>query len=176
MSTNYQNWLKLFLFCLGLFIASAFCMKWMESGLQYYGKKFTVIGLEISYSKERLMTIFSGIDEHVRTILRYHLNFDFVFMAGVYPGIAALCILGSYKTRNGKIKTLLSALALLQGVAWGCDVAENLFLLKWIKTPSAVSNLGLYHGTVWTKWVLALTGAALSIPFAVKKSNRLLIT
>jgi hypothetical protein len=34
MSTNYQNWLKLFLFCLGLFIASAFCMKWMESGLQ----------------------------------------------------------------------------------------------------------------------------------------------
>jgi hypothetical protein len=96
-------------------------------------------------------------------------------MADVYPGIAALCMLGTYKTINGKIKMLLSALALLQLVAWGCDIAENLFLLKWIKDASTVKNIGLYYDIVWTKWALALTLFVLSISFAVK-ANRLLKT
>lgn len=171
-----RHWQRLFLFCLGLFAASAFCMKWMEPAFIQDGKLFTIIGLEVSYSKEKVVTILSGIDDHVRTLLRYHLSFDFVFMAGVYPGIAALCMMARSKAGNNTLRLLLFALAVLQAVAWGCDIAENLFLLDWLKNPSAVGQFTLYHTIVWAKWVLALTGALLAIPLSLRKNKQLLKT
>lgn len=163
-------------FCLGLFLAAAFCMKWMEPDLLQGGKLFTVIGLEVSYPAEKLRSILSGLDDHTRAVLRYHLSFDFIFMAGVYPGIAALCMMGRFKATSLKVKTLLSALAILQLVAWGCDITENSFLLKWIKTPDQINGFGAYHIVVWTKWILALFGALLAIPFAIKRYQRVLKT
>ena len=61
MSNNIQGWRKLFLFSLGLFAGTAFCMKWMEKDFLFQGQLFTIIGLEISYSGDRLVEILSGI-------------------------------------------------------------------------------------------------------------------
>ncbi len=61
MDTGYKNLQKLFLFCLGLFAGTAFCMKWMESDFVHNGSLFTIIGLEISYSKEKIISILSWI-------------------------------------------------------------------------------------------------------------------
>lgn len=154
----------LFLFCFGLFIGSAFCMKWMEKDLFSGGSLFTVIGLEVSYPKQQVMAVLAGLDDQVRTILGYHLHFDFVFMAGVYPGIAALCMMARYKVRKGWLKKLLLLLALLQTIAFGCDIAENSFLLTWMKNPAGISHFSEYHLVVYTKWILALLAALTAIP------------
>ena len=169
MITNFKRWQQLFLFCLGLFAGTAFCMKWMEGDFWQNGQKFTIIGLEITNTKEQVMAILSGLDGHVRTILHYHLSFDFAFMAAVYPGIAAICMMAREKSVNKFLRKVLLVAALLQIFAWGCDIAENYYLFKWIKNPVIGSEFVPYHFVVAIKWIIALSGALLSIPLALKK-------
>ena len=164
MNTEYNRWKKLFLFCLGLAMASAFCMKWMESDFWVGDEKFTILGLELFYPAKKVAVILSGIDPHVKTILSYHLSFDFAFMAGVYPGITALCMMARYKKNSSAIKNILLIVAFLQIIAWGCDIIENCFLLKWIHTPEIGTEFTFYHLVVITKWGLALFGTLLAIP------------
>lgn len=169
MSTNYKGWQRLFLFCFGLFAGTAFCMKWMEGDFIQNGQLFTIIGLEISYSKEKVLAILSGLDEPIRVILRYHLYFDFAFMLGVYPGIAALCMMAREKSGSNIARKILLSLALLQVVAFGCDIAENSYLLKWIKNPVIGNEFGLYHFIVAAKWMIALPAALIAIPMVCTK-------
>ncbi len=169
MNTNYKLWQKLFLFSLGLFAGTAFCMKWMEGDFIQNGQKFTVIGLEIPYSKEKVAAILAGLDEHVKTILRYHLSFDFAFMAGVYPGITALCMMARNKSTGKILPKILFFFAALQMLAWGCDIFENYCLLKWIRDPVTGNDFRTYHIIVYLKWFIALTGALLAIPLALRK-------
>ena len=164
MNHEYIRWKKLFLFCLGIAIASAFCMKWMENDLWVENERFTIIGLEIYYTKEKVIAIFSSINDHVKTILRYHLTFDFAFMAGVYPGIAALCMMARAKRKSAILKRTLFIAALLQLIAWACDVAENYFLFKWLIQKQIGEEFLFYHIIVFFKWFIALTGAFISIP------------
>lgn len=169
MSVTTQSWKKLFLFCLGLFIASAFCMKWMESDLWCYGKKFTIIGLELEYDHRQMINIFTGIDAPVRQTLFYHLSFDFIFMAGAYPGIASLCMIARDKTRSTTVKKILFALAAAQLLAWTADIIENLYLLSWMDdTSSLAGRLLMFHVIVIFKWLIALTGAVFALLFVFR--------
>lgn len=171
-STQYHQWQKLFLFSLGLFIAAAFCMKWMEPDLVYQGKTFSVVGLEISYPKEKISELFSGLDAPVKKILTYHLYFDFLFMPGVFLGILALCKMAALKTKPGLLRNILNTLAYLQLLAWGLDITENAFLLTWLKNPVIGSEFTLFHVAVYTKWILALAGALVSIPVVLFKKQK----
>jgi len=171
MHNNLRRWKRLFVFCLGLFAGTAFCMKWMESDFWQHGEKFTIIGLEISYTKEKVIAILSGLDDHVRTILRYHLTFDFAFMAGVYPGIAALCMMAREKQDKLSLRKLLFIMASLQTIAWGCDVYENACIFKWINNPVIGDDFGLYHIIVAAKWIIALTGVLIAIPLSFKRKK-----
>jgi hypothetical protein len=169
MEIENRTWKKLFMVCFGLFAGTAFCMKWMEGDFIQNGEKFTIIGLELSYSKEKIVQILSGLDNKVKTILQYHLYFDFAFMAGVYPGIAALCMMARQKTRRINLKKILLLAALLQLPAWGFDILENSYLLKWINNPVISENFSIYHIIVITKWTLALLAAIISIPLVLKR-------
>lgn len=171
MPVSLSAWKRIFLFCLGLLIGTAFCMKWMEGDLVSAGKPFTIIGLEIVYPKDQLAAILAGLDDRVKTILQYHLHFDYLFMVAVYPGIFTLCQIGRHKTASPLFRNILFALAILQSAAWGCDLYENKCLLNWIKDPAIGDNFGLYHLEVTVKWVIALTGAAVGIFAAVRKST-----
>lgn len=163
---------KIFLICLGIFAGTAFCMKWMENDLVSNGEKFTVIGLEVTYSKEKLLSVILGLDDKVRTILRYHLSFDFAFMIGAYGGIAALCMMAACQRKGKKIiRNLLISLAILQVVAWLCDIIENAFLLCWIKTGVIGNEFNFYHLVVYTKWILALLGVLISVIFLIFKTH-----
>lgn len=162
MTISDKQWKKLFLFCLGLFIGAAFCMKWMEGDFLVNGKKFTIMGLELFYSKEKVMAVLESLDDHVKAILSYHLHFDFAFMVGVFPGIAALCMMARSKMKVSIFKKILLMLAILQLVAWAGDIYENLSLIKWLKEPVIGNEFGLYHFIVAAKWVIALTGALIS--------------
>ncbi len=165
MIQSKKGWQKLFLFCLGLFLGTAFCMKWMEGDFVSNGRLFTIIGLEISYPKEKVVSVLAGLDDKVRTILRYHLWFDFAFMAGVYPGIAALCMMTVGKVTKNGIKKILVVLAFMQLVAWGCDIYENILLLRWVSYPVIGNEFGFYHFIVALKWVFALAGVLTAVVF-----------
>lgn len=164
MIIKHGTWKNLFLLCGGLFLGTAFCMKWMEKDFLFEGRLFTIVGLEAIYPREKLSAILGGIEDPVRDILRYHLYFDFAFMAGVYPGIAALCMMAAHRCSSSKWKRVLGGLAIAQTLAWACDIAENVYLLRWIDEPAQVSAVGRFHLIVMIKWGLALLAAALAIP------------
>jgi len=167
MKNDLYRWQRLFLFCFGLFIAGAFAMKWMENDLFFNSEKISIFGLELFYPKEKIVEIFSGISDKVKTILGYHLSFDFIFMAGCYPGIACLCMMASAKMNSKNLKRILFILAFLQIFGWTFDVIENYYLLKWLKNPVIGDEFGFYHVVVSSKWIIALTGALLAIVILV---------
>jgi hypothetical protein len=158
MTANVFSWKKLFYFCLGLFLASAFCMKWMEPDFISKGKAFSIMDLELYLNKEQLTALFAGLDDKTRTIVDYHLHFDFFFMAGVFPGIASICMLVREKVNQNLIKKTLFVLAVLQLLAWSFDVYENMHLIKWMKNPATIDRLDLYHTLVKSKFVIAFAG------------------
>ena len=167
MKNDHSRWQRLFLFCLGLFIAGAFAMKWMENDLLFNSEQISIFGLELFYPKEKIVEIFSGISDKVKTILSYHLSFDFIFMAGCYPGIVCLCMVASAKAAGKNLKRILFILAFLQIFGWTFDVIENYYLLKWLKNPVIGEEFGFYHVVVYTKWIIALTGALFAIVILV---------
>jgi hypothetical protein len=147
-------------------------MKWMESELWSNGQLFTILGLELFYSPAKLELILSGLNEKVRTILLYHLVFDFAFMAGIYPCISSLCMMGREKIRAGGLKIFLFVLASAQWLAWILDSIENYFLFKWIHDPVLIDNPGLFHSLVIIKWILALSGVLVGITvFLLKRKT-----
>jgi len=168
MKNDFSRWQRLLLFCFGLFIAGAFAMKWMESDLLYNNEKISIFGLELFYPKEKIIDIFSGINDKVRTILGYHLSFDFIFMAGCYPGIACLCMMARMEIGRKSIKSILFILAFLQIFGWTFDVIENFYLLKWLKNPVVGDEFGFYHVVVYSKWTIALLAAVFSISILVR--------
>jgi hypothetical protein len=171
--TAFGKWQKLFLFCLGLSIAATFCMKWMEGDLLVKGEKFTVIGLEVSYPKEKITAIFQSVDPLVTRVLKYHLTFDFIFMPGVFLGILSLCMMARIRTGNPILKKWLLAMAILQLIAWGFDITENCFLFTWLKNPVIGNEFTIYHAVVYAKWLIALLGilAAVSVLITSRKNR-----
>ncbi len=158
MSNKFARWNRLFLFCLGLFIGGAFAMKWIESDLIYNNEKISIFGLELFYPREKITEIFSGINDKVRTILNYHLSFDFIFMAGCFPGIASLCMMASERLTSKNIKRVLFIFAFLQLFAWAFDIIENYYLLRWLSHPVIGNEFGFFHVIVYSKWAIALGG------------------
>jgi hypothetical protein len=142
-------------------------MKWMESDLIYKGENISIFGLELFYPKEKIIEIFTGIDDKVKTILSYHLSFDFIFMAGCFPGIACLCMMAAEKISRKSIKNILFILAFLQLIAWLFDIIENYHLLKWLKNPVIGDEFGFYHVVVYSKWIIAVTSALFAISILV---------
>ena len=167
MKNDLYRWQRLFLFCLGLFIAGACAMKWMENDLLFNNEKISIFGLELFYPKEKIVEIFSGISDKVKTILGYHLSFDFIFMAGCYPAIACLCMIASAKVAGKNLKRILFILAFMQIFGWTFDVVENYYLLKWLKNPVIGDEFSFYHVVVYSKWIIALMGALFAIVILV---------
>src|SRR5687767_6042884 len=154
---------RLFLFCCGLFLASAFAMKWIEKDLVFNGETISIIGLELYYPKEKITGIFTGLDSSIRTILSYHLHFDFIFMAGIYPAIACLCLMVAGKLKNRAVRNILKVLAFLQPAACIFDIIENYYLLNWLRHPVIGNEFGFFHAVVYMKWALALTGVLFAV-------------
>lgn len=171
MIFSYKGWRNCFLFSFGLFLGTAFCMKWMEPDFVHQGSLFTIIGLEITYDKARIMELFSQLTDPVRRAVFYHLYFDFAFMAGTYTGIAALCMMARFRVQWPWLKQFLFWLAVLQLLAWICDIRENLYLLSWLKEPIIGKEFRFYHPVVIIKWVLALAGILIAVPALLRKST-----
>lgn len=160
MHSPSLKWKKLFLFCLGIALGVGFCMKWIETDFWYAGERFTILGLEWFYPEEKVMKILSSLDPVTKTSLRYHLIFDFAFMVGVYPAIAAYGVLIAGRA-TPSIRRLLVVVASLQLLAWLCDIGENAYLLKWLASPHFHSDWKIYYLIVGVKWLIVLAGIIL---------------
>jgi hypothetical protein len=158
MLSSYRRWQKLFLFCLGIAVASTFIMEWLATDFWIDDKKFSILDLELFDSKVAIVNTLTAIKPAVKIALNYQLIFDFVFMAGIYPAIAALCMMVREKINAVPAKSVLFALAMLQPVAWAFDVTENYFLLKWMDAPQIGDEFSTYRNVVIAKWLIALTG------------------
>ena len=159
MHSFNTRWHSLFLFCLGIMIASGFIMEWLANDFWLGDEKFSILGLELFYSKKELLRVLSQIKQPAKIALNYQLIFDFAFMAGVYPGIASLCMIAREKPTRKSIRNILFALAMLQPVAWAFDIVENSYLLNWMEKPEIGEEFGSYHNIVAAKWLIAVTGA-----------------
>jgi hypothetical protein len=163
MTANVFNWKKLLWFCLGLLLASLFCMKWTEADFISNGKLFTIIDLELNLNRPALINLLSGLDDKTKTIVSYHLHFDFVFMAGVFPGLVSICMMVKQVCSNPFFRSLLSLFALLQFVAWGFDIYENLHLISWLNNPGSVDSLLLFHLLVKLKFIFAFGAGVIAL-------------
>src|SRR5258708_16241413 len=135
MQSSYRRWHSLFLFCLGIAAGTTFIMEWLANNFWLDDQKFSILGLELFYSKKEILTILTQIKQPARIALNYQLVFDFVFMAGVYPGIASLCMMVREKITKKSLKNILFALAMLQPFAWAFDIVEKSHFVKWIEKP-----------------------------------------
>jgi hypothetical protein len=158
MHSFNARWKSLFLFCLGIVIATSFIMEWLANDFWIGEEKFSILGLELFYSKREMLTILKQIKQPTRMALNYQLIFDFAFMAGIYPSIASLCMMVREKISRKNIQNILFALAMLQPVAWVFDIVENSYLLNWIEKPEIGEEFSIYHNIVAGKWLIALIG------------------
>lgn len=164
MVLSQKHWRNIFLFCLGLFLGTAFCMKWLETRFHFQGDLFTIIGLEISYPAEKVMRILYQSESAIRTLVEAHLYFDFAFMIGAYGGIGSLLMMARNRVAHPLFNKFLLFLAFGQLIAWGCDIKENLYLLEWMRNKVDINpDFSAYHFIVIVKWALALSGALVAI-------------
>ena len=163
MQPSQIRWRDLFLLCFGIAISSTFIMQWLATDFWIGDEKFSIFGLELFYSKRRIIGILTQIKQPARIALNYQLIFDFAFMTGVYPGIACLCMLAREKIISPGMRNILFALAMLQPVAWAFDVVENTYLMSWVAKPQIGAEFGMYHNIVAAKWLIALSGAITAI-------------
>lgn len=139
---------------------------------------FSIFDLEFPGENETIKNILKGIDalsikpgcdnckeksKKSKTALKNNLLSDFIFMAGVYPFITVLCIATAYKMSHYG-RYIFLGFAVLQLIAWLFDILENLYLLRKMKNPEALSQLHrFYKNMVIAKWVFSVTGFICSI-------------
>jgi hypothetical protein len=145
-------------------------MQWLANDFWLDDGKFSILGLELFYSKREVVSVLTQIKQPARIALNYQLIFDFAFMTGIYPGIASLCMMTRDKIARNSLRNMLFALAMLQPVAWAFDIVENNFLLNWMEKPEIGDEFSIYHNIVVAKWLIALIGAFTAI------ITRLLVT
>jgi len=163
MQSLYVRWRSLFLFCFGITVATMFIMEWLAGDFWLNDQKFSILGLELFYSKRQVLNILTQIKQPARIALNYQLIFDFVLMTGIYPAIASLCMMTRENLVNAVWRNILFAVAILQPVAWAFDITENIFLLNWMDKPVIGEEFSTYHTIVSAKWLIALAGAITAI-------------
>ena len=169
MISNTKRWKYLLWFCIGLALASGFCMKWLEPGFTVDGKLFTILELEFHTDIVHVDGLFRHMDPFVREMVHQHLVYDYAFMAGVYPGIAALCMLAADRFSSRGWKNVFFILAIFQLFAWGFDIAENYYLDKWLHAGKVSYQFRFFHLIVYSKWILALVGFFFAIAVIIFK-------
>ncbi len=108
---NY--WKNIFLSSVGLAAGAGFCMKWIEPAIRVADKKVGVLDLELFYSRDQIDQVLASGDSRFQDLLSQHLYFDFAFMAGIFPAIAAGCMVAVLNTEKKILKKIFYVLAAL---------------------------------------------------------------
>ena len=147
-------------------------MQWLATDFWLDDRKFSILGLELFYSKKEVIKVLTQIKQPARIALNYQLIFDFAFMTGIYPAIASACMLVRENMMSPGYRNLLFALAMVQPVAWAFDITENIFLLGWMDKPEIGDDFAMYHNIVAAKWLIALASVLCAIVLGTLKSAK----
>ncbi len=96
------------------------------------------------------------------------LQIDYVFMAGLYPGIAVWLLMLRRNARKALSTTLLIA-ALLQFLPWIFDLIENGHLMGVLRGEPLGITVGLFRTMVSGKFFIAFGGAAMALLITIGK-------
>jgi len=172
MHDALRRWRGLFLFCLGLFAASLFVMQWLEADFWSGDERFSIVGLQLFYSKRDVLAVLTEMKQPTRIALNYDLVVRFVFMTGFYPAIACACMMTRETARRTATKNILFALAMLQPVAWVFDIAANFLVMGWIDKPEIGNEFRTCHNLVVVKWSIALAGIFVPLIAVFSRTGR----
>lgn len=135
-------------------------------------RKFSIIDLELPVSSRELVTIIKGIfllppnqSQKSLQALRGQLYLDFIFMPAAYRSIFLLCYLASGKMDKLGHNVFL-ILAWLQIIAWICDIAANIYLIKKLDpniVPSKPAVHKAFQAMEITKLAISLTAAICAV-------------
>jgi len=158
------------LLVLTLFASAAIWIVSNQTGNKY-GEKYRLTHIELT-NKDALQDIVSTMPGGVEQSVFKQLNFDYLFMAFCFSGIAVLCFMA--RKRAGDITAMqkilrqpqkgkgfikfFTILALLQILTWGLDVWENSKLEKWFANKQVGDDYGMLQVIVTIKFILALAG------------------
>jgi hypothetical protein len=149
-----------------VFITSTIIMRRLaKKFITKTGRPFSIFSFEFPGSDEKLVSLILKLDKDVKGAVKLHLVIDFIFMLGVYPGIAILCFIASNASDSVIGSITLQGLGWLQIIPWLCDVIENVILLKKIKSPLPVNEIlyRLLKYVVGTKFFVATLGVSSTI-------------
>jgi hypothetical protein len=173
----FTNW-TFFVFLFGGMLAVTFFM--MIMGNQFFTKdpirrNFSIMELEIPATGQELVNIIKGIfdlpvEEANRAMraVRGQLWLDFLFMPLAYGSIAIVCLRVAQKMPLEWLKGIFLVFALLQIIAWICDIVENIYLIIKMKEGTAIrlpsrSIHKAYVRMVSLKWLIALIATAMAL-------------
>lgn len=160
------NLYVLFLPFLAIFIVTTIMMaRIAKKFITKNNRPFSIFNLEFPGSDENLSSLVLKMNDDVKQSVKKHLYVDYVFMAGVYPGIAILCFIAAGAADSEIGSKILLAMGWLQIVPWICDIIENIILLKKINHPLPIKeNLyRLLKYLVGTKFFIAVLGVISTI-------------
>ncbi|MBX3253228.1 MAG: hypothetical protein KF862_03720 [Chitinophagaceae bacterium] len=138
-------------------------------------RSFSIMELEIPATGQELVNIIKGIfklpgndGRAAVKAVKNQLYLDFLFMPLAYGSIALVCLRVANKVSQEWLKYIFIFLAVLQLVAWLCDIVENIYLLKKMGEGDAVSLPAkqvhkAYIIMVSSKWAIALTATTLAV-------------
>ncbi len=129
-------------------------------------RRFNIMELQIPSTPLELVNIIKGLyklpeDKLTKAVksLKGQLYVDFIFMPFFYGSILLLCIQVSQKMTLTFGVNIFMILALLQLLAWLCDIIENVYLLGKIKRDVVVSTKKVhkaYLAMECVKWGIIL--------------------
>lgn len=149
---NINLWL-LFLPFFAIFLITTRVMGKLAKGFYTAippGRPFSIFNLEFPGSDEALTSLILRMDKEVKKKVRKNLLVNYLFMLGVYPGIAILCFIASSRVYADSPlgSNILQMMGIAQVIPWLCDIIENAILLKKLQKPTP-PNPGTYKVFKW---------------------------
>lgn len=122
-------------------------------------RTFSIFSLQFPGSEKNLLHLIVSMSSVTRQAVKKHLLIDVIFMVGIYPALALLCIITARYlqplTWGGSL--LLQLIAASQIVALICDISENRMLYKKVSHPTATFNFLVFKWLVGLKFFFAFS-------------------
>jgi hypothetical protein len=173
--TTINDWL-FFSISFGLLLFIIFFM--IRQGQNFYTKdivprKFSILELELPASAAELVNLIKGLyllppGESKKSIhaLKAQLKLDFILMPFWYGCIFLLCWRVGQKMQYNFGHVVFTVLAMMQVLAWICDIIENVYLLSKINPDVQESSAQIHTWHLYmeaAKWGISLTATVCAI-------------
>lgn len=165
-----QNLWFYFAVCFTLFLITTYIM--VRLGRHFCIHKagadvpFSIMDLMMPLSERELVNMCLTMPESSKTAVRRQLTVDYLYMFGVYPGVALLCGIAANKMEHIG-KWFFWILAAAQLLPWLFDILENIYLARKLRNPVVdeqhPQRFARYIWQVKAKFIIGFAGAICAV-------------